>query len=284
MAQTMKVGDNVWWLDSWQNLQNGTIYDIRDVVVAGNHVDHAMIEQGKNGGIKTGAKLADCYATKEECLDAEKRRFEAQKAEYKESIENAEDMVMFMYLHNIHDDSELDARAAVEERAAELGISLNNDFVQAAGETFTQAAEAAEEMKTNYEYTFPAGGSFDSKEEMENYAQILKNDLENGSDALSTWFIFPAGTHLENVVFNTDGSKNINSISLYSDKEIYEGMDVDLRACLEENISIINGAYYNHKSPKDRIGITGNMLNPDDDFVKAVDSMQGAGQTVMLGA
>lgn len=119
---TYKIGDNVWWFDAYRNLQNGIIYDYYPTD------NFAAIKQGINGGIHTGAKISDCWPTKDECLKAENRRAKAQKQEYKDSINTVEDLIRFLYTHDVQSEyRDYDAKAAVEERAAELGISLTNE-------------------------------------------------------------------------------------------------------------------------------------------------------------
>ena len=104
------VGDEVWWFDSWGNLQNGKIYEFTG--------EYAGIKQGKTGGISTGAKLCDCWPTKEECLKAEKRRAIAQTAEYIKSIKDVNDLVLFLFKHDVSgEDHDYEAEEAAKERA-----------------------------------------------------------------------------------------------------------------------------------------------------------------------
>lgn len=120
MAESkLKIGDKVWYFDSWDNLRHGEIYDISKA--------YALTKEGKFGGARAGAKLEDCYPTKEACLKAKEERVAKQKAEYKASIKSIEDLVCFLYHHDVQ--SEFRDRAADEaavECAAEFGIDLGD--------------------------------------------------------------------------------------------------------------------------------------------------------------
>lgn len=112
-----KAGDKVWWFDAWGNLRWGIIYGIED--------GHALIrEEGK--GAKTGAKLGDCWESKEACRRAEARRAKLQTKEYEESITDVESLVRFLFEHDVRsEDRDYDAEAAAKKRARELlGIEI----------------------------------------------------------------------------------------------------------------------------------------------------------------
>lgn len=121
MNKEIKPGDKVWWFDNWSNLQEGKVKDIITENVRGEDVTYATISQGGYGGVSTGAKLEDCYLTKEECLKAENKRFAAQVAEYKAQIKRPEDLIQFMYDNDLNSEyQDFEARRAVAERAKEL--------------------------------------------------------------------------------------------------------------------------------------------------------------------
>ena len=71
-----------------------------------------------------GAKTADCYATKEECLAAERERSGAALKEYLDEITDMESLVLFMYGHEFHSGEYCneEACAAVEQKMKEFGI------------------------------------------------------------------------------------------------------------------------------------------------------------------
>lgn len=112
-----KVNDTVWCFDAYGNLTTGRIYEIKDGM--------AYIACGRTGGMKTGARLSECWPTKEACLDAEKQRSDKQVAEYKARITDIESLVAFLFNHDIHSEyRDQDAEVAARERAAELGVSI----------------------------------------------------------------------------------------------------------------------------------------------------------------
>lgn len=117
------VGDKVWWFDSWGNLRWGVIYEIKDEQVRRRRETcrvALIYEEGKKG-CHFGAKLSECWPTKEECLEAERRRSIAQKAEYKESIKDVKDLVQFLFEYDVNgEDHDYDAESAAKERAKEL--------------------------------------------------------------------------------------------------------------------------------------------------------------------
>lgn len=80
-----KVNDTVWWFDAYGTLRKGVIYEIGDT--------HALIYEDGKKGVKTGAKLSDCWPTKDACLAAENQRSALQRTAYKESIRTVSDLV-----------------------------------------------------------------------------------------------------------------------------------------------------------------------------------------------
>ena len=108
-----KVGDKVWWFDSWDNLRWGIIYEIVN--------NHALIHENGKTGIQTGAALVKCWPTKEECLEAERRKDAAQKAEYIEGIKDVKDLVQFLFDHDTTGEfRDYAAIDAAKERAKDL--------------------------------------------------------------------------------------------------------------------------------------------------------------------
>lgn len=116
-ADAFKTGDKVYWFDVWDNLQWGTIAYEKDKAFAING-------EGKKG-ISTGAKKDTCWPTKEDCLKAEVLRAEEQKKVYEESIGSIEDLVKFLFEHDIHGEfPDYEAKAVAEKKAREFGIEL----------------------------------------------------------------------------------------------------------------------------------------------------------------
>lgn len=110
---SFKIGDKVWWFDSWGTLRWGIIYKIQDNMAA-------IYENGRKGA-NTGSRLDNCWPSKDGCLEAERQRAELQVAEYKESIRDVKDLVKFLFEHDVNgEDRDYDARRAAKERAKEL--------------------------------------------------------------------------------------------------------------------------------------------------------------------
>lgn len=112
------VGDKVWWFDSWGNLRWGVIYEIKEYMAA--------IHENGRTGIQTGARLSECWPTKKDCIDADKRRSELRKDMYRKSIKDVRDLVQFMYTHDVSgEDCDYDAETVAKEKALELlGLEL----------------------------------------------------------------------------------------------------------------------------------------------------------------
>ena len=146
---TYNVGDKVWWFDAYGTMRNGNIYEIRPEE-GHNKVPVALIYENGKPGLQTGAMLEDCWPSEQACIEAEQMRAEAQKAEYKESIKDVNDLVKFMFEHDVVSEyKDYDALAAAKERANELlGLDIDN----AAEDDFTQAVGSIpQEQSTNIE-------------------------------------------------------------------------------------------------------------------------------------
>lgn len=117
-AGRLKKGDKVYWFDMYDNLQYGTI--------TGEHSETSFVINSKGReSIPTGAKKENCWPTKEDCLRAEVLRAEEQTKLYMESIGSVEDLVKFLFGHDIHGEfPDYEAKAAVKKKAAEFGIEL----------------------------------------------------------------------------------------------------------------------------------------------------------------
>lgn len=115
------IGDTVWWIDSWGTMRWGVVINVTETYLQ-------TYLEGKNGSIM-GWKKEECWPTKEELLKAEKRRAMLQKKEYMDSIRSVEDLVCFLYSHDmVSENKDYDAEAAAIEKAKELlGIDIEKD-------------------------------------------------------------------------------------------------------------------------------------------------------------
>lgn len=89
-----KIGDMVWWFDAWDTLRWGVIYELK--------TGYALIHEEGRKGVETGAKLSRCHQSKQECLDASKRRIDATKQAYMDEIKDVKDLVRFLFDHDTH--------------------------------------------------------------------------------------------------------------------------------------------------------------------------------------
>lgn len=122
-SNEFKVGDKVWWFDQTGNLKWGVIHGIN---TGKDKAPFACIYENGIFSRVTGAKLAECWPSQEACKKAENRRAAAQKAEYKKSIKDLEDLAKFMFKHQVTGiGRDLDAEAAAKERMEELGIQID---------------------------------------------------------------------------------------------------------------------------------------------------------------
>lgn len=129
---TYKIGDIVWWFDQWSCLRHGEIYEMGTETVGKlAPVKYAKIherdDQERRAG-STGAKLSDCWPSKEACLDAARRKAELETKEYLDSIKTVDDLVRFMYHADINSEfPNCEAKTAIQAKAKELlGIELTD--------------------------------------------------------------------------------------------------------------------------------------------------------------
>lgn len=116
----LKVGDEVWYFNTWGTLCHGIISEIVN--------DIAVTKEGKFGGASGGAKLEVCWSSERECRQAEERRSKLQKEEYRKEIKSVEDLVKFLFTHDVSNSEVIDweARDAAKERAKDFGIELED--------------------------------------------------------------------------------------------------------------------------------------------------------------
>lgn len=127
---TYKVGDKVWWFDSWDNMRWGTIYEIRtEKQGALSPVKMALIYENGRKGSNTGARLEECWPTREQCLVAKKNKEQKHYKECLDYIKTVEDLVRFMYNTDLTSEfRDCVAAKAVTEKAKELlGIDLEEN-------------------------------------------------------------------------------------------------------------------------------------------------------------
>lgn len=111
----IRINGTVWFFDPYGNLFCGRVAEI-----AGEHV--RVKGTGDSFGT-TGAKTADCYATKQECIRAKQDADRAEVEAYKAQITDVRELVKFMYDNTVscaEEYTDWNARKAARERAREL--------------------------------------------------------------------------------------------------------------------------------------------------------------------
>jgi phosphoribosylpyrophosphate synthetase len=107
----------VWWVDPYHNLNSGRITEI----TKRNDTEYAIIHAGHFGGIQTGAKLSDCYESKQACIDAEKEKSRIRVEQYMNQINTVQDLVKFLFDHDVVSEyKDYDAEKAAKIKALNL--------------------------------------------------------------------------------------------------------------------------------------------------------------------
>lgn len=116
------VNDKVWWFDAWGTLRCGVVFA---VVEDKGRTFYQTHEENKKG-IQTGVEAGKCWPSKDACLEAADRESRLQVAEYKESIKDVNDLLVFLFRHDTTSElRDTDAVKAAQERAMELlGVEL----------------------------------------------------------------------------------------------------------------------------------------------------------------
>lgn len=120
-----KIGDTVWWFDVYGTLRHGTVIETGTEQNGKlDPVEYVRVHESTGGTM--GTERDNAWPTKEDCLDAERRRSEAQIREYEESIGSVEDLVRILFENLSYDpDKDYDLEKAAIARARDLlGINL----------------------------------------------------------------------------------------------------------------------------------------------------------------
>lgn len=123
------IGDEVHWIDQYGTMRWGIVCNVSKEKTQKRTIDFVRIyHEGRKGDV-VGAKMERCWSTRQECIDAENRRVLAQKKEYMKDIVTIEDLVYFLYAHDMmseHKDYGAEA-AAVAKAKDLLGIDIEHD-------------------------------------------------------------------------------------------------------------------------------------------------------------
>lgn len=125
MKSEIKIGMEVWFENNWDTICSGKVTKFYDEAP-----EYVEIKGTRETYGTMGAKIANCYLTKEELLAALQTQSNQRQAEYCAAIKDVNDLVRFMYENNVccaEEYTNWDARRAAKTRAKELlGIDLDD--------------------------------------------------------------------------------------------------------------------------------------------------------------
>lgn len=126
--EDLKIGQEIWFKAPYVDVNSGIVTEIREHVKTpkGEEI-YAMLNGTRDTFGSTGARINDCYPTKEALLNGLKAESNNKVKEYCNSIQTVEDLVQFCYDHNMSGEEYTDweAKKAARIRAKELlGIDL----------------------------------------------------------------------------------------------------------------------------------------------------------------
>lgn len=129
MNKRFRIGQEVWYRSTWRDVNSGIIEELKEVRRASGEMEPYVIIKGtRDTIINHGAYIKNCYATKEELLEALKAESEDTINKYCKQLNTVEDIIRFMYNENVaraEEYTDWDAREAVKKRVKEL---LNIDL------------------------------------------------------------------------------------------------------------------------------------------------------------
>lgn len=127
MAQkaNLEMGTEVWY-ESWDSMHSGKITEFDDE----KYPDRVKVEGTRSDHGTQWVKKDDCYATKEDLIDAIQEESDRRVNDFLAEIKNVNDLVQFMYDNIItaEEYADWDAIKAVRMAAENLlGIDLEQD-------------------------------------------------------------------------------------------------------------------------------------------------------------
>lgn len=89
-----------------------------------------------------------------------------------------------------------------------------------------------------YKYRFPAHGKTDGLPTFS--AAMLQQKLDDGPDCLAAYCIFPTDSAiLGHTDFDIDDGGNITAVNLHTYTKLWDGMEEDFKACVQENLDSV---------------------------------------------
>lgn len=119
----MKIGQEVWYSDTYGNVQSGETIRFYE-----ENPDYVKVKGTRDSYVTGGVKIKDCYDTKDELLAAMQKNHEEKVVSFCKEIKTVHDLVRFMYDNTVscaEEYTDWDARKAAYIRAKELlGMDL----------------------------------------------------------------------------------------------------------------------------------------------------------------
>lgn len=122
---TIQTGMSVWFMDNYDNIQNGTVIEI----VPTKNGDYVHVRIALGGTMHTPRNSV--YESQQACMDAFNQAQRNKTDEYKQTICSINDLVSFCLNHTVsyaEEYTDYAARKAVIERASELGLTIPETF------------------------------------------------------------------------------------------------------------------------------------------------------------
>lgn len=132
-----KLGDNVWYMDTYDNLHSGTIIEFRN--------NYAAIRESIHNVSHT--KVSSLYPSKEDCLHAAEEKSQNRIMAFLSDLNTVEDLVRFMYdnvVSSADEYTDWDAQKAAEIAAKNI---LNIDLRESA-ETMPDLGDALKDLQS----------------------------------------------------------------------------------------------------------------------------------------
>lgn len=149
---------------------------------------------------------------------------------------------------------ENDLRQCVEENLALTSQEYfpgepNGILIEGDAEYFGRVSDIQ-----TYKYQFPASGQGNAPTFT---ATMLEKKLKDGPDCLMAYCMFPTDSDiLDQVTVDTDEKGNVTALNLHTYTQLWDGMESDLRDCVESNLAAVMEENY---KARDCIKIEGDV-------------------------
>lgn len=123
MTFTFNIGDEVWFIDQYDNLCHGIV---ENKTYPTTHSETECLRVKERIG-RRDVQAKKCFPTKELCLKAERKRHDDAVKAYLDDMHGKDDLVVFCLTHVVapaEEYTDWTARDAAVAKAKELGIDL----------------------------------------------------------------------------------------------------------------------------------------------------------------